>query len=50
MRGNGKGQFTYVPQAKSGLQLRGDVRSILAVNNTLLVGINQQPVKVFKLK
>src|SRR5690606_12047641 len=28
LSGNGKGQFTYVPQWKSGLNIRGDVRSI----------------------
>ncbi|QMU26741.1 VCBS repeat-containing protein [Adhaeribacter radiodurans] len=50
LQGNSKGQFTYVPQTKSGLQLRGDVRSILPVNNTLLIGINQQPIKAYKLK
>ncbi|PSR57318.1 RNA-binding protein [Adhaeribacter arboris] len=50
LQGNGKGQFSYVPQTKSGLQLKGDVRSMIAVKNTLLVGINQQPVKAYKLK
>ncbi|RDC61826.1 hypothetical protein AHMF7616_00415 [Adhaeribacter pallidiroseus] len=50
LQGNGQGKFTYVPQPKAGLQLKGDVRSILSVNNLLLVGINQQPVKAYKWK
>ena len=43
-----KGQFTYVPQAQSGLYLRGDVRSLTFVNNQLIAGINSQPVQVYK--
>ncbi|GAA4442474.1 VCBS repeat-containing protein [Pontibacter saemangeumensis] len=50
LQGNGKGGFTYVPQAKSGFAVKGDVRSILQVNNTLLFGINQQAVQAYKLK
>jgi hypothetical protein len=50
LQGNGQGNFTYVPQTKSGLQLKGDVRSILSLNNLLLVGVNQQPVKAYKWK
>ena len=29
--GDGKGNFSYVPQMNSGLNVRGDVRSILQV-------------------
>ncbi|GAB3534094.1 VCBS repeat-containing protein [Pontibacter brevis] len=50
LEGNGKGGFTYVPQVKSGLKVNGDVRSILQVNNSLLFGLNQQPVKAYKMK
>ncbi|RDV15402.1 RNA-binding protein [Pontibacter diazotrophicus] len=50
LQGNGKGEFTYIPQAKSGFKVNGDVRSILQVNNTLLFGINQQDVKAYKMK
>jgi enediyne biosynthesis protein E4 len=49
LKGNGKGQFTYVPQTQSGINIKGDVRSILNVNNTLLFGINQQPIKAYKV-
>jgi hypothetical protein len=44
LEGNGKGTFTYVPQWKSGLQLRGNVRSLQPIrtgdHNSLLVGFN----------
>ena len=50
LQGDGNGNFTYVAQAKSGLQLKGDVRSILPVNNTVLFGINQQELKAYKVK
>ena len=35
--GNGQGSFTYLPAAESGLNLRGDVRSVVRINNQLLV-------------
>ncbi|MES2648476.1 MAG: VCBS repeat-containing protein [Bacteroidota bacterium] len=50
LQGNGKGGFTYINQQHSGLQLKGDVRSVLAINNTLLFGINQKQLKAYKLK
>ncbi|MCJ8167189.1 VCBS repeat-containing protein [Pontibacter sp. E15-1] len=50
LQGDGKGGFTYIPQAKSGLKLQGDVRSILEVNNTFVFGINQQALRAYKLK
>jgi hypothetical protein len=50
LQGNGKGEFAYVPQKKSGLKIKGDVRSILPVNNTLLFGLNQGAVQAYKMK
>ncbi|GAA4407591.1 VCBS repeat-containing protein [Nibrella viscosa] len=50
LKGDGKGQFTYVPQNRSGFRLQGDVRSILPVGNTWLFGINQQPIKAYQAK
>ncbi len=47
---NGNGSFTYVPQFKSGLSVRGDVRAVLQTGNTLLLGINQQPVTALQIK
>lgn len=53
-QGDGKGNFEYIPQAKSGLALKGDTRSLkwLDINgeNYLLVGINNKGVDVYKVK
>ncbi|MFD1145203.1 VCBS repeat-containing protein [Larkinella insperata] len=48
LKGNGKGQFSYVPQRQSGFQLKGDVRSILPLGNTVLFGINQLGIKAYQ--
>ena len=48
LKGNGKGIFKYVPEQQSGLNLKGDVRSALTINNTLLIGINQQKLRAFQ--
>ena len=48
LKGNGKGGFTYVPELQSGLKLKGDVRSAVTINNTLLIGINQQKLRAFQ--
>jgi len=48
LKNNGNGNFSYVPQQESGFQLWGDVRSVITLNNMLLFGINQQPVKAYK--
>jgi enediyne biosynthesis protein E4 len=48
LKGDGKGDFKYINQQQSGFQLKGDVRCVLNVNNTLLFGINQQPLKAYK--
>ncbi|MGV3558674.1 VCBS repeat-containing protein [Larkinella arboricola] len=50
LKGNGNGQFTYVPQRQSGFQLKGDVRSILPIGNTVLFGINQLGIKAYTHK
>jgi ASPIC and UnbV. len=50
LKNEGNGNFTYVGQQQSGLSLRGDVRSIVRLGNTLLFGINQQPLKAYKWK
>jgi hypothetical protein len=48
--GDGKGNFTYLPQNQSGLSVKGDVRSVQFTNNMLLIGINNQPVQTWQLK
>lgn len=54
LSGNGKGEFTYVPQWKSGLNIRGNVRSLKMFpvgkgsGNQFIFGINNAPVKTVK--
>jgi enediyne biosynthesis protein E4 len=48
--GNGKGDFQYLPHAKSGLTVRGDVRSAVMVNDKIIFGVNNAPLKVFEIK
>lgn len=50
LQGDGKGHFTYVPQQQSGFHISGDVRSVLAFGNTLVFGINQQPLKAYSIR
>jgi len=50
LHNNGKGNFEYVPQNVSGFNLRGDVRGVAAINNTLIFGINQDAVKAYRLQ
>ncbi len=49
MRGGGGGKFVYVPQAESGLFLRGDVRSLLVLDRRLLIGFSQGPVQAYQI-
>ncbi|MES2872594.1 MAG: VCBS repeat-containing protein [Bacteroidota bacterium] len=49
LKGDGKGNFAYVPQNISGFKLKGDVRSVTKLNNKLLFGINQQDIKAYEL-
>ena len=49
LKGDGKGNFTYMPQNISGFKLKGDVRSVIKMNNKLLFGINQQDIKAYQL-
>jgi len=53
LKGDGKGNFAYVPQTQSGLNVRGDVRDVIQIKNStgnyLVFGINQQEAQVYKL-
>jgi hypothetical protein len=49
LKGDGKGNFDYTSQGKSGLRLRGDVRSAIDINEFFLFGINQQPISAYKM-
>jgi hypothetical protein len=50
LRGDGKGNFSYIEQRESGFHLTGDVRSAAQVGRTLLFGVNQEPLKAYRLK
>ncbi|MBL7699123.1 MAG: VCBS repeat-containing protein [Chitinophagaceae bacterium] len=49
--GDGKGNFTYLPQYESGLDIRGDVRGLEIVNagnrQKVLFGLNDSQVKMY---
>ncbi len=50
-KGNGKGEFTLVPQRLSGFQIKGDIKAIIPhpiEPNTYLFGINNQEVISYK--
>ncbi len=49
-KGLGQGAFSYVNQSASGLNIRGDVRSVLVAGPNFLFGINHQPLQAYKLK
>ena len=48
--GDGKGNFTYLSQEKSGLSIKGDVRSIQMIKSMLIIGLNDEPVQTYQLK
>lgn len=49
LKGNGKGEFRYIPQSESGFRLTGDVRNILNSNDLLIFGINEKPIRAYRL-
>ncbi|GAB4417595.1 MAG: VCBS repeat-containing protein [Bacteroidia bacterium] len=48
--GDGQGAFRYVPQTRSGLRIRGEVRSIVRLGTTFLFGINQGDIVACQLE
>lgn len=48
LRGTGDGSFDYVPQFESGLNLLGDVRSIVSIGDLLLFGVNRGPIVAYR--
>ena len=48
LRGDGQGGFGYVPQPQAGFCLKGEVRSLLRLDQTLLFGINGGPVTAYR--
>lgn len=53
LTGDGKGSFTYLKQAESGLSITGDVKSALEIKvknqNYLLVGLSNEPLQFYKV-
>jgi hypothetical protein len=47
LKGDGNGNFSYIPQWKSGFSIKGDVRSILVLPEKLLFGINQKGIVAY---
>ena len=51
--GDSKGNFQYVPQWQTGMDLRGDVRNMTIINSNdrlqFLFGINNAPVRILSL-
>jgi len=50
LQGDGNGNFSYVPQYRSGLKLRGDVRSMVKINKVVLFGINRRNVRAYSFQ
>ncbi len=50
MKGNAKGNFQYLNQSLSGFKLKGDVRSVVQINDLLLFGINEKKMVSYQLK
>lgn len=48
LQGSGEGRFAYVPQNMSGFQLRGDVRSVVILEDLLLFGVRGQRVTTYQ--
>jgi hypothetical protein len=50
LKGDGKGNFSYIDQQRSGFRLRGDIRSVVPVNDMLLFGVNQDIMRAYKVR
>nr|WP_209332400.1 VCBS repeat-containing protein [Lunatimonas salinarum] len=49
LKGDGTGNFRYLPQLSSGLRIIGDIRSMLMVNDLVLFGINQKGIIAYEM-
>ncbi|MBT8185878.1 MAG: VCBS repeat-containing protein, partial [Eudoraea sp.] len=50
LKGDGKGHFEYIDQVRSGLNTKGAVRSTLMIDDLLLLGINEDKIKAYKVR
>ena len=49
LEGDGTGNFNYINQTVSGLDIQGDVRSSIIINDKLLLGIYGKPLKAYTI-
>lgn len=53
LKGDGKGNFTYIPQPASGLCVKGDVKSATVMNignkPYVMIGVNNKGITLFKV-
>jgi hypothetical protein len=47
--GDGGGNFTYIPQYKSGLNIKGEVRAMCLIDHTLFFGVNNNKVTSYTI-
>ncbi|MEY4540468.1 MAG: hypothetical protein RLZZ306_2225, partial [Bacteroidota bacterium] len=47
--GDGKGNFSTISSGKTGLNLKGDVRNLEVIGKKLVIGVNNERVKVYKM-
>ena len=47
LQGDDSGNFKYISQQRSGFRLTGDVRSAVTLDNTIIFGINEQPIQAY---
>ena len=50
LKGDGKGNFHYVSQTESGLNIKGDVRAIVKINETIYFGITGESLQAYKTR
>ncbi len=48
LRNDGKGNFSYVNQIKSGFKLNGDIKSVLNIDRNLFFGVNEGKIQTYK--
>lgn len=48
-KGKGQGQYEFISSMKSGLDIKGEIRSIRYINNKLVISRNDQSLQVFEL-
>lgn len=49
LKGDNKGNFEYIPQAESGICIKGDARSFSMIGDVVFVGVNGGLMQAYKL-